>query len=98
MRQKLNQSFKSAVALNYDPSKGEAPRVTAKGRGLVAEKIVELAKQNDIPIQEDPDLVEVLSQIDLEQEIPSSVYKVVAELLAFIYEMNGEYKKQDNSK
>ena len=93
MKRKAQTPVKSAVALRYDASREESPRVTAKGKGLMAEKILELAKGNDIPIREDADLVEVLSQMDLDQEIPPSLYKVIAELLAFVYELNREYKQ-----
>ncbi len=80
-----------AVALKYAPRVDRAPKVTAKGSGLVAEKIIELAKKHRIPIQEDPALVQILSQLDFYQEIPPSVYAVVAEILAFIYSMNKKY-------
>lgn len=92
MKQKPKITMKSAVALRYDTSRDKSPRVTAKGKGLMAEKILALAEENNIPIREDADLLEVLSQVDLDQEIPSSVYRVVAELLAFVYEMNRDYK------
>ena len=89
MNSKENQTQTGrAVALRYLPGKDAAPRVTAKGTGLVARKIIELARQHGIPIQEDPALVEVLSQLDFYQEIPPSVYVIVAEILAFIYSMN----------
>jgi flagellar biosynthesis protein len=65
--------------------------VTAKGKGFIAEKIIALAKENNIPIKEDPDLVHLLSQVDLNREIPASLYQVVAELLSFVYKLNGEY-------
>ena len=80
-----------AVALKYTPKVDRAPKVTAKGSGLVAEKIIELAKKHRIPIQEDAALVQILSQLDFYQEIPPSVYAVVAEILAFIYSMNKKY-------
>jgi flagellar biosynthesis protein len=82
---------KKAVALRYDPEKDRAPKVAAKGTGLIAEKIIELARQNGIPIQEDPALIQILSQLDLNQEIPPSIYLVVAEILAFIYSVNNQY-------
>ncbi|NIQ03699.1 MAG: flagellar biosynthesis protein FlhB [Nitrospinaceae bacterium] len=85
---------KSAVALNYVQDRDAAPKVTAKGEGLVAERIIALAKENDIPIKEDPDLVQVLSQVDLNREIPPTVYHVVAELLAFVYKLNHKYQNQ----
>jgi flagellar biosynthesis protein len=65
--------------------------VTAKGKGFIADKIIALAKENNIPIKEDPDLVHLLSQVDLNREIPASLYQVVAELLSFVYKLNGEY-------
>lgn len=77
-----------AVALRYRPGMDESPQVAAKGRGHVAEKILELARDNKIPIRQDKDLVQVLSLLDLEEEIPPSLYKAVAEILAFIYRMN----------
>ena len=79
---------KKAVAIQYDRSKDSAPKVTAKGKGKVAHKIIELAKEHDIPIKNDPDLIEVLSSLEINEEIPSEIYVAVAELLAFVYSMN----------
>jgi len=79
-----------AVALKYQPESDKAPRVKAAGRGKMAEKIIEIAKQHNIYIQNDPDLVEILSQFDLNEEIPPTLYVVVAELLAFVYFLNSE--------
>jgi flagellar biosynthesis protein len=81
---------KKAVALTYRPEKDSAPKVTASGRGKVAERIIETAREYGIPVKDDPDLVEVLSKLDVTQEIPPSVYVVVAELLAFAYSVNGK--------
>jgi flagellar biosynthesis protein len=81
-------SVKKAVALKYIPGRDPAPRVTAKGQGLLAQKIIELARHHGIPIQEDPALVQVLAQLDFYQEIPPEVYLVVAEILAFVYSVN----------
>lgn len=86
----MKKNKKKAVALQYDPLKNKSPRVTAKGQGLVADKIIQLAREHGIPVKDDPDLVEVLSGLELEAEIPPSVYIVVAELLAFAYSMNGK--------
>lgn len=80
-----------AVALGYDPERDEAPRVLAKGSGIIAENIRQLASEHDIPIHEDKQLVEYLMALDLYQEIPPEVYPVVAEILAFIYRMNEKY-------
>ena len=79
---------KQAVALRYRPDKDTAPRVAAKGTGLVAEKIIELARKHGIPVKDDPDLLEVLSKLEIEEEVPPTVYVAVAELLAFVYSLN----------
>ena len=79
---------KQAVALRYRPDKDTAPRVAAKGSGLVAEKIIELARKHGIPVKDDPDLLEVLSKLEIEEEVPPVVYVAVAELLAFVYSLN----------
>lgn len=83
---------KKAVALKYDPFKDRAPKVTAKGAGEVAERIIEVARQHDIPVKDDADLVEVLSKLEIEKEIPPDIYIVVAELLAFVYSVNTKKK------
>ena len=84
---------KKAVALRYDPDQEQSPRVIGKGLGLVAEQILELAREHNIPIHEDKDLVEVLAKLDPGDEIPSETYVVVAEILAFIYRANEEAGK-----
>ena len=76
---------KKAVALKYMPQEHQSPIVAAKGKGYVAEQIVERARKHGVPIQEDASLVEVLSKLDIEQEIPAELYQLVAELLSFIY-------------
>lgn len=79
-----------AVALKYEKEKDAAPRVVAKGRGSIAEKIVETARVHNVPLHEDKNLVEVLETLDLETEIPPELYRAVAEVLAFIYRLNGK--------
>jgi len=91
MKRNSPERIKSAVSLKYKTREDRAPVVTAKGKGLVAENIIALAHENNIPVQQDADLIEVLSQVDVDQEIPPAVYQVVAELLAFVYKMNKEY-------
>jgi len=85
-----------AISLQYKAGKDPAPKVTAKGQGLVADRIIALAREHQIPIKEDPDLVQVLSQVNVNQEIPPSIYQLVAELLAFVYKLNKEYKAPQN--
>jgi flagellar biosynthesis protein len=85
---------RSAVSLKYDNQIQKSPVVTAKGKGLIAEKIIALAKKNNVPIKEDPDLVHLLSKVDLNNEIPASLYHVVAELLSFVYRLNSQYSSK----
>ena len=76
---------KRAAALKYAPPKDAAPRIVAQGAGVVAEKIIELAKQHGVHIHEDPALVEMLALLSIGDEIPEQLYKVTAEILAFVY-------------
>lgn len=80
-----------AVALRYHSGEDVAPVVIAKGTGAVAEKILEIARKHDIPLYQDPDLVSVLSAIDLGAVIPQELYQAVAEILAFVYKINRNY-------
>ena len=79
---------RQAAALRYEPKRDHAPKLIAKGQGALAEKLIELAKQHDIPIRQDKNLLQTLSRLDLNQEIPAEVYQVVAEILAFIYRLS----------
>ncbi len=83
-----NIKSKKAVALKFDPKEDSAPTLAAKGRGYIAERILEIAAEHDIPIREDADLIEILYKLELNQEIPTEIYTVVAEILAFIYKIN----------
>ena len=87
-----------AVALRYIPALDQAPKVTAKGSGLLAQKIIELAQKHGIPIKEDPVLIQILSQLDFYQEIPPSIYVVVAEILAFVYSVNNRWRQGEGQK
>lgn len=77
-----------ALALGYKPEEQNAPKLLAKGKGQIAEKIIELAKTKGIPIKKDDDLIKVLYKLDIDEEIPPELYEAVAELLAFIYKLN----------
>ncbi len=94
MKEKERKSLKKAVSLQYEPAKQEAPIITAKGQGIIAEKIIELAKKHHIPIKDDPDLIEILSQLELDEQIPPVVYQVVAEIFSFIYHLNTKYREE----
>lgn len=78
-----------AAALGYDPEQEAAPRVLAAGRGVVAEKIIALAKENQIPVVEDQALAEALAMVDIGAMIPVELYAVVAEVLAYVYRLRG---------
>ena len=82
-----------AAALKYDTRKDAAPKVIAKGRGTIAERIIELAKKNNVPIKSDPGLVQILSKLDIDEQIPIELYKAVAEILAFVYSANNRYRE-----
>jgi flagellar biosynthesis protein len=79
-----------AVALHYD--KKGAPRVVAKGRGSIGEKIIEVAKAHDIPIEENEVLAGALSKVELGDEIPPELYKAVAEVLVFVLRLSGRIR------
>ena len=89
---------KLAVSLQYKKGKNAAPKITAKGQGWVAENIIKMAQEKNIPIREDKDLLHLLSEIDVGQEVPESLYKVVAELLAWVYQLNQNYSSSEQTK
>ena len=77
-----------AAALQYDQGKHEAPVMLAKGSCAVAERIIALAKEHDIPLQRDPELMQILMKLEINQEIPENVFHAVAEILAMVYKAN----------
>lgn len=79
--------LKQAIALEYDPSK-DAPTVVASGRGLMAEKIIEKAKESNVPVHRDDKLADTLSRLDIGEMIPPELYEVVAEVLVFVDAMD----------
>lgn len=79
---------KQAAALSYHPEKSQSPMLIAKGKGKVAENILEKAKEHNIPIQEDPSLVELLGKLEINESIPEELYQAVAEVFAFIYRLD----------
>lgn len=84
---KEQQKIKQAVALEYDPE-DNAPRVIASGKGIVAERIIEKAKESDIPVHRDDKLADTLSRLDIGDMIPPELYEVVAEILVFVDAMD----------
>lgn len=81
-----NSSLKTAVALAYSQTDA-APRVVARGRGLIAEQIISRAREHGVYVHESPELVSLLMQVDLDQRIPPQLYIAVSELLAWIYRL-----------
>ncbi|KYG89490.1 EscU/YscU/HrcU family type III secretion system export apparatus switch protein [Metasolibacillus sp. FSL H7-0170] len=84
---------KEAIALTYNPSESAGPKVVAKGKGKIAENILEQASLHNVPIHEDPNLVELLGQLDLNETIPEQLYQAVAEVFAFIYHLDREHNE-----
>jgi len=91
MSDKTEKKIKKAAALSYEPGEDNAPKVVASGKGVIAEKIIEKAKEANIPVYEDEHLAEALTDIRLGSEIPEELYDVVAEVLAFISRLDGKY-------
>lgn len=83
-----NKKRKEVVALSYKRNLENAPVVIAKGKGDIAENIIKIAKENHIPIQEDPSLVSLLGQLEINESIPEELYQAVAEVFAFIYQVD----------
>ena len=81
-----------AVALRYNPDRDVAPTVVASGKGQVAERIIDLARRHNVPLYEDPDLVELLLVLELDMPVPEDLYLAVAEVLAFVYRLNRDPK------
>lgn len=80
-----------AIALRYRREEAPAPRITASGSGPVAERIIALAKEHGLPMREDPDLVEALAILDLNDLIPPELYELIAEVLAWAYRANSSF-------
>ena len=79
-----------AVALKYDMQQDAAPRVIAKGKGHVAEHILAMAQQNSIPVYQNKTLVNMLMALEIDREIPPELYKAIAEVMAYVYQMDKE--------
>jgi len=77
-----------AVAIKYDVKKDRAPRVTAKGRSLVADRILAEAKKNGVPVYQNKSLVNMLMALEIDREIPPELYRTIAEILAYVYRID----------
>ncbi|MDS9470566.1 EscU/YscU/HrcU family type III secretion system export apparatus switch protein [Sporosarcina pasteurii] len=86
---------KEAIALSYDSSESDAPKVVAKGKGKIAENILAKALEHDVPIQEDASLVELLGQLNIEESIPEELYQAVSEVFAYVYQIEREHELEN---
>jgi len=87
----MKEKLPIAIALEYDEE--NAPVVNAKGTGELAKRIIEIAKENDIYLQEDAGLIQILAELELGDEIPEQIYKAIAEVIAFAYIIKGKFPK-----
>ncbi|MEY2370627.1 EscU/YscU/HrcU family type III secretion system export apparatus switch protein [Lysinibacillus capsici] len=85
---------KEAIALTYKLGQFDSPTVVAKGKGKIAENILARANEHNVPIYEDPNLVQLLGQLDLNESIPEELYQAVAEVFAFIYRLDQQHAQK----
>ena len=88
---KEKQKVKEVAALKYSPDEDGAPKIVALGKGDVAEKILEKAKENNIPVYENEQLAHTLNALNLGDEIPAELYQLVAEILVFVSNLDKSY-------
>ena len=84
-----------AVSLKYDLKTDDVPEITAAGRGKIAEKILQIAHEHNIPVREDGTLAEMLASIEIDSPIPSEAFMAVAEILSYVYQANGTLEPFD---
>lgn len=94
----MSTKREKAVALKYDSEVSGAPKVTAKGEGFTAHNIIKIAKLHDIPIKKDEDLVEMLSKLEVDREVPAEMYKAIAEVFSYVYRLTKEKIVETNIK
>ena len=90
-RAKKPSTARHAIALKWNPALDATPSVSATGSGVLADEIIRIAREHDIPIREDRDLVQILSLLDIGEAIPAEIHTAIAEILAFIYWTNQQY-------
>ena len=89
----MKKRQRQAVALHWTPLRDDVPKVTARGTGALADTIVRLAKENNIPVHEDRDLIQMLSLLHIGEDIPPGIHMAIAEILIFIYWSNRQYEE-----
>jgi len=87
------ENRKAAAALQYRINEDNAPKVIAAGHGIIAQRIVELAREHNVPIHEDAELSAILARLDIGSEIPPELYQVIAEILSFVYSLDTRWEK-----
>lgn len=95
--EQINDKPKQAIALSYNPDE-DAPKVIASGKGALAERIIEKAKEADVPVHRDDKLADTLSRLEIGDMIPPELYEVVAEILIFVDAMDKIKAKMDGNK
>jgi flagellar biosynthesis protein len=85
---------KRAAALRYDYDQDPVPRLVAKGAGDLADRIIELARAHNIPVREDPDLINLLCKLEVDQLIPQKLFRAVAEVMAYVYRLNTHVQRE----
>ncbi len=96
-REKQPSAITKAIAVEYDRSADDAPRVTASGKGAIAEQILAIAFERGIKVREDADLVEILSLVEVDSPIPLEAFAAVAEILAYVYQANAGHTQRPAS-
>lgn len=79
--------LKKAVGIGFEKNKDKAPKIIAKGKGEMAERIIAIAKEHGIHVKEDKSLIEILDKFDIAQEIPEELYQVIAEIFLYVYNL-----------
>ncbi|MEI2663907.1 EscU/YscU/HrcU family type III secretion system export apparatus switch protein [Rossellomorea sp. LJF3] len=92
---KARHERKEAIALGYNQQDGSAPKVVAKGKGMIAENILLKAGEHGVPVQEDKSLLSLLGNLDIGESIPEELYGAVAEVFAFIYRLDKDISKKE---
>jgi flagellar biosynthesis protein len=93
-----DKSKLKAIAIKYDVKKDRAPRIVASGKAGIAEEILRIAEENQVPFYEDKTLAEMLSKLEFDSEVPAELYAIIAEVLAFVYQLDKLAKKKSEIK
>ena len=91
-------SSKEAVALRYDKNKEDAPRIVAKGKGFVAEQLLAIARRHAVPVYQNQTVTQLLMAVELDREIPPELYQAVANVLAYVYRLDGKAASRAGAK